>query len=92
MLCGQPQYGCQLCFSLSLHASGSDFRLFDGSDLKTYLLMRWSVPDALAVVRPTRVYQVDFFCSGIQVYVLLSPYPCFIFFLILIYMFYEMID
>ena len=24
-----------------LHAGGSDFRLFDGSHLKTYLLMRW---------------------------------------------------
>ena len=24
-----------------LHAGGSDFRLYDGSDLKTYLLMRW---------------------------------------------------
>ena len=23
------------------HAGGSDFRLYDGSDLKTYLLMRW---------------------------------------------------
>ena len=30
--------------------------------------------DALAVVRPTRVYMFDFFCSGIQFYVLLSPY------------------
>ena len=26
---------------VGLHASGSDFRLYDGSDLKTYLLMRW---------------------------------------------------
>ena len=32
-----------------MHASGSDFRLYDGSDLKTYLLMRWQGPDALAV-------------------------------------------
>ena len=24
-----------------MHAGGSDFRLYDGSDLKTYLLMRW---------------------------------------------------
>ena len=23
------------------HAGGSDFRLYDGSNLKTYLLMRW---------------------------------------------------
>ena len=28
---------------------GSDFRLYDGFDLKTYLLMRWQGPDALAV-------------------------------------------
>ena len=29
-------------------------------------------------VRPTGVYQLDFFCSGIQFYLLLSPYLCFI--------------
>ena len=29
-------------------------------------------------VRPTRVYLLDFFCSGIQFYLLLSPYLCFI--------------
>ena len=34
-------------------------------------------PDALAV-GPTRVYLLDFFCSGIQFYLLLSPYLCFI--------------
>ena len=39
--------------------------------------------DALAVVRPTGVYLLDFFCSGIQIYVLLSPYICFISFLYL---------
>ena len=27
---------------------------------------------------PTRVYLLDFFCSSIQFYVLLSPYLCFI--------------
>ena len=41
------------------------------------------MPDTLAVVRPTRVYLLDFFCSGIQLYVLLSPYLCFISFLYL---------
>ena len=30
------------------------------------------------VVRPTGVYLLDFFCSGIQFYLLLSPYLCFI--------------
>ena len=28
-------------FLFLMHASGSDFRLYDRSDLKTYLLMRW---------------------------------------------------
>ena len=36
------------------------------------------IPDALAVCRPTGVYLLDFFCSGIQFNLLLSPYPCFI--------------
>ena len=31
-----------------------------------------------AVVRPTKVYLLDFICSRIQFYVLLSPYICFI--------------
>ena len=29
-------------------------------------------------VRPTEVYLLDFFCSSIQFYLLLSPYLCFI--------------
>ena len=45
--------------------------------------MRWKEPGALAVVRPTRVYLLDFFGSGIQFYVHLGPYLCFIFFLYL---------
>ena len=40
-------------------------------------------PDAFAVVRPTRVYLLGFFCSGIRFYLLLSPYLCFIPFLYL---------
>ena len=35
-------------------------------------------PDALAVVGPTSNYLLDFFCSCIQFYVLLSPFVCFI--------------
>ena len=27
-------------------------------------------------VWPTRIYLLDFFCSGIQFYLLLSPYLC----------------
>ena len=40
----------------------------------TYLLMRWEGPDALADARPTGVYLLDFFCSRVQFYLLLSPY------------------
>ena len=29
-------------------------------------------------VGPTGVYLLDFFCSGIQFYLLLSPYICFV--------------
>ena len=35
------------------------------------------------VVRPTGVYLLDLFCSGIQFYLLSSPYLCFISFLYL---------
>ena len=80
---GQPNHGWQLCFPLLLHTDGSDFRLYDGSDLKTYILMRWEGSDALAVFMPTRVYLLGFFCSGIQFYLLLSPYICFISFIYL---------
>ena len=37
----------------------------------------------LAVVRPTGVYLLDFFCSGIQLYVLLNHSLCLISFLYL---------
>ena len=39
---------------------GSDFRLYDSSYLKTYLLMRWLGPDALAVCRANRGIPVGF--------------------------------
>ena len=42
------------------HAGGSDFRLYDGSDLETYLLMRWLGPDALAVCWTHRGLPVGF--------------------------------
>ena len=41
MLGSRPGLGMRLCFPLSLHASWLDFRLNEGSGLKTYLLMRW---------------------------------------------------
>ena len=34
-------------------------------------------------VGPSGVYLLDFFCSGIQFYLLLSPYLCFIYLLYL---------
>ena len=37
----------------------------------------------LTIVRPTEVYLLDFFCSSIHFYLLLSPYLCFISFLYL---------
>ena len=56
---------------------------FIGICVFTYLVMRWYGLDALAVVRPTGVYLLDFFCPGIQFYLLFSPYLCFISFLYL---------
>ena len=41
-------------------ADGSDFRLYDGSDLQTYPLMRWQGPDALAVCLAHRGSPVGF--------------------------------
>ena len=41
------------------------------------------MPDALAVVTPTGVYMLDFFCSCVQFYLLLSRYLCLISFLYL---------
>ena len=35
----------------------------------------------LLFVGPTRIYLLDFFCSGIQFHLLLSPYLCFISFI-----------
>ena len=60
MLGGQPNHSWQLCFPLQLHAGGSDFRLYDCSDLKTDLLMRWWGPDALAVCQAHRGLLVGF--------------------------------
>ena len=45
--------------------------------------MRGLGPDAASVVGTTGVYLLDFFCSDIQLYVLLCPYLCFISFLYL---------
>ena len=45
--------------------------------------MRGFGPDAVSAVMPTRVELFDIICYGIQLYVLLSPYICFITFLYL---------
>ena len=45
--------------------------------------MRWLGPDAFAVIRLTRVFLMEFFCSSIQFYLLLGPYLCSISFLYL---------
>ena len=39
--------------------------------------------DVVCLVKPTGVLLLDLFCSGIQLYVLLGPYLCFISFLCL---------
>ena len=40
--------------------------------------MRWKRPDTFAVCLAHRDYLLDFFCSGIQFYLLLTSYLCFI--------------
>ena len=50
----------------------------EASDLKTYLLMRCRGLMFWLFVGPTGVYLLDFFCSGIQFCLMLSPYLCFI--------------
>ena len=51
----------------------------------TWRLIYWwdGRGDVLAIVRPIRVYLLDFFCSSIQFYLLLSSYHWFISFLYL---------
>ena len=64
MLGGQPNYGWHLCFPLKLQAGGSDFRLYDSSDFKTYLLMRWQGPSTLAVVCFISFLYLDLYVLG----------------------------
>ena len=74
----------QLCFLLTCTPAGrTSDSMTAPSDLKTYLLMRWLGPDAASAIEPTEVLLLNFFCSIIQLYVLLSPYLCFISFLYL---------
>ena len=53
-----------------LHTVGvlyDTFRLYVGSDLKTYLLMRWKDPDALAVCQAHQDLPVGFILLGYSV-------------------------
>ena len=60
VLGGPPGRDWRLWFPLWLRAGGSDFRLYDGSDLKTCLLVGWWGPGALAVCRALRGLPVGF--------------------------------
>ena len=55
-----------------------DLKFYDGYNLKIYLMFRGLGPDVLCEVGATGFYLLDFFCFGIQFYLLLSPYLCFI--------------
>ena len=73
MLGGQPNHG-----SSSIARQLVRLQTLWWFRLKDLSIDEMVGPDALAVVRPTGVYLLDFFCSGIQFYLLLSPYLCFI--------------
>ena len=47
-------------FAFLFNCTMSDFRIYDGSDLKTYLLISWWGPDALAVCGAHRGLPVGF--------------------------------
>ena len=56
-------------------------RISDSMMVPTWRLIYWWDGRGLMLwlfVGPTGVYLLDFFCSGIQFNLLLSPYPCFI--------------
>ena len=79
MLGSQHNHSWQLCFTLWLRAGGSDFRLYDGSDLKDLSINEMVGARCFGCLSgPPGVYLLDFFCSGIQFDLLLSPYPCYI--------------
>ena len=83
-------YIAYLCININKFKAtttmSQDFRLYDGFEFNKDLFIDEMLgPDALAVVGPTMVYLLDFFCSGISFFffLLLSPYFCFISFLYL---------
>ena len=76
VLGGRPGHDWRFCFPL-WRTGGPGFGLCGGSNLETYLLMKWLGPDALAVCL------LDFFCSGVKFCLLLGPCLCFVFLLYL---------
>ena len=68
-----------------MHAGESDLRLYEVSDLKTYLYMRGLGPDFVSAVGLTKGVNcwISLTLAGIQLYVLLSSYLCFFSFLYL---------
>ena len=48
------------------------------SSLLLFFICLFLLSCGCGIVGPTGVYLLDFFCSGIQFNLLLSPYPCFI--------------
>ena len=60
----------QVCLSLTSRICNKYQNLING--LLVLLKLLW------LFVRPTGAYLLDFFCSSIQFYLLLSPYLCFI--------------
>ena len=61
-----------------LHAGGSDFRLYDSTDLKKLSIDEMVGPDALAVCRAHRGIPVGFLLLRYSVLFTVSPYLCFI--------------
>ena len=60
-----PSHGWWLCCLLLLHADGSGVRLYDGPDLKLFVLVGWG-RSFLSVAWPTGVQLVFYFCSGVS--------------------------
>ena len=79
MLGGQPGHGWQLFLPLWLHGGGSDFRLCDGSNLGTCLLVGMCVGGRLVLCclwgPPGFACWVSL---GVRFCLLLSPCPCLI--------------
>ena len=56
---------CMFTKNVQLHAGGSGVRLYDGPDLKLFILVGWG-RSFLSVAWPTGVQLVFFFCSGVS--------------------------